>query len=390
MKRYALTPRPDWREKVEALGLDFYEIDGALYWDEAGCFTFTEQEIDGLEGVANELMGLVREAVAHVIDRRLYADLDIPAAYIPAIEKSWREGAPDIYARFDFAYDGTNPPKMLELNADTPTALFESAVVQWHWLQERFPNADQFNSVHETLVGRWGQIAANWPEGSELHFTCVAPHAEDEATTRYMMATALEAGLKAKFIRLGDIGWTDRDKRFWDLENVAIDRLFKLYPWEWMLADPFGAQLLANPPAMMFNPAWSMVAASKGLLPILWDMFPAHPHLLASFRDLKEIEPYGRFVGKPLRGREGQNIEIRDGTRVIANTGGPMSDDGRVWQEWTPMFEAPTGFAVLGLWMVDGACCGMGVREDKSPITGNASRFVPHLFGKTDILPNPI
>ncbi|MFX8805459.1 glutathionylspermidine synthase family protein, partial [Acinetobacter baumannii] len=85
-------------------------------------------------------------------------------------------------------------------------------------------------------------------------FTCVAPHAEDEATTRYMMATALEAGLKAKFIRLGDIGWTDRDKRFWDLENVAIDRLFKLYPWEWMLADPFGAQLLANPPAMMFNP----------------------------------------------------------------------------------------------------------------------------------------
>ena len=387
MKRYALTPRADWQEKVADIGMDFYEIDGAVYWDEAGCFTFTSAEIDGLEGVANELMARVKDAVAYVIDRRLYAELDIPRAYIPAIEKSWAEGAPDIYARFDLAYDGFNPPKMLELNADTPTSLFESAVVQWHWLQDRFPKADQFNSIHESLVARWAQIAMPWPSGSSMHFTSAAPHEEDEATTKYLMATALEAGIGAKFIALGDIGWTDRDQKFWDLEGQQIDRLFKLYPWEWMLADPFGANLLAHPPKHMFNPAWSMVAASKGLLPILWDMFPAHPHLLASSRNLSDVTPYGRIVGKPLRGREGQNIEIREGTKVLANTGGPMADDGRVWQEWTQLFQGPTGHAVLGLWMVDGECKGMGIREDQNPITGNTSRFVPHLFGESDVLP---
>ncbi|MGI4831146.1 MAG: glutathionylspermidine synthase family protein [Janthinobacterium lividum] len=35
---------------------------------------------------------------------------------------------------------------------------------------------------------------------------------------------------------------------------------------------------------------------------------------------------------------------------------------------------------VLGLWMIDQECCGMGIREDAGPITGNLSSFVPHLF----------
>jgi len=35
---------------------------------------------------------------------------------------------------------------------------------------------------------------------------------------------------------------------------------------------------------------------------------------------------------------------------------------------------------VLGLWMIDQECCGMGIREDSGPITGNLSSFVPHYF----------
>lgn len=388
MRRHALAPRPDWPERIARIGMDFDGADGALYWDESACFAFTTAEIDGLEALGADLMALVKEAVGLVIDRRLYAQLDIPAAYIPAIEASWRAGAPEIYARFDIAYDGRSPPKMLELNADTPTSLFEASVVQWHWLQDLHPEADQFNSIHEALVARWGALAAAWPSGTDMHFTCMVPQAEDETTTRYLMSTALEAGIGAKFIALGDIGWTEADKRFWDLENTPIDTLFKLYPWEWMLADPFGARLLAHPPARMVNPAWSMVAASKGLLPILWDLFPGHPHLLAASRDAADLAPYGRVVTKPLRGREGQNVEIREGAKILASTGGTMAGDGRVHQEWTPLFQSPGGFALLGLWMIGPECRGLGVREDASPITGNRSRFVPHLFGPTDDLPS--
>ena len=45
------------------------------------------------------------------------------------------------------AYDGREPPKATRYNADTPTALYEAAVVQWYWLKDVKPEADQFNSI---------------------------------------------------------------------------------------------------------------------------------------------------------------------------------------------------------------------------------------------------
>jgi glutathionylspermidine synthase len=35
---------------------------------------------------------------------------------------------------------------------------------------------------------------------------------------------------------------------------------------------------------------------------------------------------------------------------------------------------------VVGSWMVNGYACGIGVREDTKLVTGNTSRFVPHVF----------
>ena len=32
----------------------------------------------------------------------------------------------------------------------------------------------------------------------------------------------------------------------------------------------------------------------------------------------------------------------------------------------------------LGSWLVDHMPCGLSIREDESPITGNTSRFLPH------------
>ena len=35
---------------------------------------------------------------------------------------------------------------------------------------------------------------------------------------------------------------------------------------------------------------------------------------------------------------------------------------------------------ILGLWMIDQDCCGLGIRESAGPITDNLSSFVPHFF----------
>src|SRR6185436_3953999 len=118
-----------------------------------------------LESASYALDKMCQEAVQHVIDQNLFHLFQIPPQCVPWVVQSWERDEFTIYGRFDLAYDGRNPPKLLEYNADTPTSLLEAAVIQWFWFKEVEKNAsafspqlarygafDQFNSIHERLI----------------------------------------------------------------------------------------------------------------------------------------------------------------------------------------------------------------------------------------------
>jgi glutathionylspermidine synthase len=398
VERVCVAPREDWTARVEALGFDFHTIRGAPYWDESAYWAFTADEIDVLEAAAEELHRLMLEAAdAAVRDGRL-GDLGIPEGVHGLVAESWRrfragEGEAPLYGRFDVSWAGEGPPKLLEYNADTPTALFEAAVVQWQWLEDVAPDADQFNSVHERLVERWPLLAPG--DGTPLHLACLVPHGEDEGTTRYLEATAIEAGLRAKFAPIDRVAWDAAAGRFLDQDDDAIAWLFKLYPWEWLLreafAEPLAAQLAAGR-LRVVEPLWKLMLTGKGILALLWEMFPGHPNLLPAFRTPDGFEPGAEVVAKPLFGREGANVSVavlgpdrRPAGPPLIETDGPYGGEGFVFQAWHPV-AAATGadgrrhHAVLGLWMVGDVACGLGIREDDGPVTRDSSRFVPHLF----------
>ena len=56
-------------------------------------------------------------------------------------------------------------------------------------------------------------------------------------TVTYLRDTATQAGLKTEFLAVKDIGWHAGRRVFTDLRERAIEILFKLYPWEWMLRE---------------------------------------------------------------------------------------------------------------------------------------------------------
>ena len=120
MKRHVYQPRPDWREKVESVGLTFHSHDNGPYWDESACYELTRAEVDELELAANKLHFLCIDAAEAVIKNNWWARLQIPEAAVPCILRSWERDDFSLYGRFDFAYDGVTPPKLLEYNADTP------------------------------------------------------------------------------------------------------------------------------------------------------------------------------------------------------------------------------------------------------------------------------
>lgn len=372
MQRQALPPRPDWAASVETLGFDFHTLDGAPYWDESAYFEFSAAQIDAVEDAADELHRLCLEAVERVVTEGLYDRLGIPDAVSGLIEASWRRRDPHLYGRFDLAWDGTAPPKLLEYNADTPTALFEAAVVQWQWLQDRFPDADQFNWIHEALVDRWGQMGL----GDRLHLVASAGHGEDQGTVRYLEATALEAGLSCKVLAVEEIGWDGQG--FLDLEDEPIASLFKLYPWEWLLREEFGNHV-ARANTRFVEPAWKVLLSGKGILALLWEMFPGHPNLLPASREAGALT--GKVVRKPLFGREGGNVAILDAAGLLVDEApGPYGEEGWVYQAYAPLPRSVAGHVVAGVWVVGDKACGLGLREDAGAITRNSSRFLPHLF----------
>lgn len=383
MKREASPPRPDVARHFKEIGFAFAHMDGAPYWDESARYVFTMREIESdIEMAARDLDALCLDLVARIAGSEEMMDrLRVPVHARDLIAESRTRRDPSLYGRFDFAYDGAHPPKLLEYNADTPTSLYESAVVQWHWLEQLVAqgalpeDADQFNSLHERLIARWAEIAP----GAFVHFAAMSGSVEDFGTTAYLADCAAQAGCRAALLDMGDIGL--KDARFYDRDGRAIETLFKLYPWEWMFADAFG-----RTPAMratrFLEPPWKTLLSNKGMLALLWEMAPGHPNLLECyFADDPRAAALGAsYAKKPIYSREGANVLLVKEGAAIASAPGEYGAEGHVRQalHLLPRFEGR--YPVIGAWVVGGAPAGIGIREDETPLTSDRARFVPHVI----------
>lgn len=372
MKRHICQPRSDWRARVESVGLTYHSHEHGPYWDESACYELSGDEVTAFETAANTLHHLCVAAAEAVIENAWWTRLGIPAVAVPSILNSWERDEFSLYGRFDLSYDGVTPPKLLEYNADTPTALVEASVAQWFWLQETHAAADQFNSIHERLIAAWRRWA-----GQTIHFSSIKDSPEDEMTVLYLRDTCEQAGVKTKPVFIEDIGWDAQAKRFVDLDRVPLERCFKLYPWEWLWHEEFGA-LLGSTSVSFIEPTWKMLLSDKGLLPILWELFPDHPNLLPAY---ESAAPLGaRYIRKPKLSREGANVTWVEGGVVLEENGGDYGEEGFVFQAVANGLEFAGHRPVFGVWMVDHEAAGLGIREDTRRITGNLSRFVPHFF----------
>ncbi|SEQ90919.1 glutathionylspermidine synthase family protein [Thalassovita taeanensis] len=404
MQKIALPERPHWRDHAKEVGFTFADMHGAPYWDETSAYAFTLDQIEtDLEDPATELHAMCREAVDLIIKSEpLMERLAIPEAHRDLVAESWRRGDPEIYGRFDFAYDGHGPAKLLEYNADTPTSLYESAAFQWQWFEDQLAagvlaeGSDQFNGIHEALVARFGEVFE--PE-SDLHFTAVGGSPEDYATVEAMGWAAREAGLGAHYCDLDKIALS-KDGQFLDDEDRVMGVLFKLYPWEDLLRDDY-ADHIAGSRCLFLEPAWKALLSNKGILPVLWQMFEGHPNLLPAFfehdigeaiagRGAAATDVAGAFeraraqlaaghVRKPILSREGASVTIiKDGEIIEEAHNTDYAEHPRILQAYAPLPQFDGFRPVIGAWIVGETCAGIGMREDRSRITQDLSRFKPH------------
>lgn len=368
MKREYAPPRPDWRERLAAID---YHIanhpDGSPYWREDQCYVLSEAEVEMFHAAASRGVEMVRSALPRVFEGGELARLGLPDASARLAAASWRAQEPSLYGRMDFAWDGQSEPVLLEYNADTPTALYEAAVVQWRWLVDRDPSADQYNMIQEKLVARWPTAAA---DAAVVHFACLRSVDEELLTAEYLRECANAAGVRTMALDLADVGWNGTD--FVDGADARIETLFKLYPTEWMASETFGEHLAAGRPRLI-EPPWRLAASSKALLALLWEMFPDAPNLRPAF--VERPRAIDDFVVKPVLGREGAGVRFGDRR---PRTPAAFENEPVMYQQRVRAKRFSGYTPVFGVWVIGDEPCGLGVREDASEITGPGACFAPH------------
>lgn len=381
MHRLVCRERPNWKELAENLGFSFHSPDGLPYWDESACYQFTLEQIEEhLEAPTQELhamaLGLVEDAVR---DEQLLERLAIPRAHWDYLRSSWQRRDSAMYGRMDLSYDGRGPAKLYELNYDTPTSLYESAFFQWVWLEQlraagELPgDVDQFNSIQDKLEAYFARVG-----GTRIHFTSTTGSDEDWGTVAYLCDIARQAGCDGHLLPIEQIGLT-ADQQFVDDNDEPIQTLFKLYPWEDLLNQPY-AEYLRHSTTVFLEPVWKLILSNKAAMALLWERHPGHPNLLPTYVDQRDTPLPPGWVRKPFFSREGANIEIAQRDGSLLRVDGPYAHQPVVRQALQPLPRFGEYHPVVGSWIVGDAAAGLGIREDDSLITQNRSRFVPHII----------
>ncbi|MCP9765376.1 glutathionylspermidine synthase family protein [Lacihabitans soyangensis] len=350
----------------------------------------TENTAEAYYKAGNELYEMLIKAAEHVIKHDLYEDLGIPPNLVPLIKYSWENDKGwHLYGRFDLAGGIYGKPiKLIEFNADTATCIPETAIIQWASLKANgFDDSLQFNTLYESLVEA---IESLREENQEFHpsllISTMAGFPEDDTNMEILAEAAKEAGFDVAFENIENVDFSPAEGIFKhslaDGSFTKYDFWFKLIPWEFIAWDEpelckIITDICMDKKAVVLNPAYTMLFQSKGILKVLWDLFPNHPLLL----ETKSSPISGKnCIEKVMFGREGANLRIISSTnQTVTFSGGEYAEQKKIYQEFIDFPMDDRGYYYQAGVFYVGESCGLGFRKG-GKILDNTAQFCGHLI----------
>ena len=388
---------PERANKIQRLTEAGFDHEGSRGWSEDRYYEFTRSEIIEIEDATIAIHDALFTAIDVVCQNPLeMTRMGIPVAFQSLVAESWIRRDPTVSLRFDLARNRDGQIKLIEINGDTPTTVIETALIQWFWLVDNFPDLatqeepGQFNSLHERLKSAWMKIAERVPQDDWMAFSAHTDSLEEFATCEYHRDLATQCGLRTGFVDIcpeagrSQFLYNPIEDVFHEPGGHKINYWYKLYPWEWLWNEEFGPQLARLGHQMgIIEPAWKVVCSNKAILSVLHKYNPDHPNLVPAF-DYHASTLGQNFVKKPIWGREGTGIElVRDGQviKTSANTPDPVSNEvSPVYQSLIDVQQVDGHYVQFGSWIADNEPSGMIIRESNTPIITGQSPVVPHLY----------
>ena len=384
--------KPLTNEYLDSVGFTWHtDIDNSAYVS-SDVVQINSDEAEAYYDAANELYNMYCEAAQYVIDNDLFHELDIPFNLVELIKDSWEDDVHwHLYGRFDLAggVDG-KPIKLIEFNADTPTSFFETMIIQWAMLKyNNLDESSQFNSIYEAIGDNFKRFITlnsdieefethyeklNW----KILFSSIAGNDEEEHTVKLLQHIANEVGYKTDFAYIDEVEFSDDGI---SKDDELFEFWFKLIPWEDIAIEEgelatILTDIIQNKKAIIFNPAYTLLFQSKGIMKILWDLYPNHPLLLeTSFEPLD----HKKQVEKTCFGREGANVAIINSDNSLdIKTNGEYENFKPIYQEYVEFPQDENGDYYQAGVFYSYEACGLGFRKG-GKILDNMSKFVGHI-----------
>ena len=374
-------------QQLKELGFTWADIEDEPYWLDqvVGMHKETHNE---LLHVSEQLWMILDKTARYVLGRRdLYHLLGIPDILWDLLDHLPipPEGVISRYARFDFAISADGKIKLLELNADTPTGYVEASIAT--------PWACSLAGIHTVNETMKEQIATAWSIEQPDTAACVSygSHLEDSGTIE---ALVKHSGREVNCVDCLDL-WVDNGILKIGEEHT-INRLFALYPKEWMAHDDGGEALafaIEKGNLHLFNPIHSILLQSKGLQAAAWGLYELGFLFDAEEREI--IEQYmlptynkpvfeGDFVSKSMFGREGGSVKLFGSAGQLEFEDQDGFDSSAlfpvVYQKRAELARIETAAGefhlLVGMFVINGKPCGLLGRAG-GLITGNTSHFIP-------------
>jgi len=378
-------------EVLEQLGFKWHtDLDGTSYVADE-IVVISENEANNYYKAVNEIYEMFVEAGDYIIDNNLFHEMGIPFNLVPMIKDSW-ESEPHwhLYGRFDLAggVDGQDI-KLIEFNSDTPTGLFETSIIQWALLNHNSLEDRQFNNIFNAIGENFKRLITLEEDTSsfsenyqdlKILFSSYRGSLEEEQTVKLLQKMADDIGFITDFEYLDSVKFSENG--IFNSKDEQFEYWFKLYPWEDIGFEESQLSTLLSKiqldrRAIILNPAYTLLFQSKGIMAILYQLFPDSPYLLETSFEPLIGKP---FIEKKVFGREGANTKIFNANgNVVEEIDGDYGNYRSIFQEYIEFptdsegskYQAGVFFAYEG--------CGLAFRKGGN-ILNNMSKFVGHII----------
>lgn len=379
---------PYTKKEIKKLGrgLEWYVEEEYLTGELLGV---SRTELQTYRDACQELYTMLERAADQVVAGRRWRELGIPANATRIIEYTWenRYRFPLLYGRFDLAgvIDG-KPPKLIEFNADTATTLPETVDIQAdQLLRAGMHQSRQFNRFYEQLQERLLYIRELHPDKAGEFLVTTLGHVEDNLNSFLIADAARKLGFHTDMLELPEVVFSPEDGIFIERkgEYLPFDFCFKLIPWEFIAYEEPAlmdilTELTLKEKTIVLNPAYAMLFQSKGILKVLWELYPNHPYLLETSDNARDFRAR-TYVEKVFFGREGENIQVFDETgRSRARNYGDFGHFPKVYQAYTQLPVDSDGDIYQAGVYYTGQASALSFRRRDGLIVDADSEFIGH------------